>query len=440
MFFLEIAILFLLLLIGTRRGGLFLGMVGGVGMVLLVFGLHLKPANPPINVILIIASVITAAATMQTAGGMDYMVGLSAKILRKNPKYITFLAPIVVYIFCFLSGTGYVAFSLLPVIAEVARESNIRPERPLSITACASQQAVIASPISAATALMIGIFAPFDIGLVDIMKVCVPATFIGVLVGALYASRMGKDLDKDSEYLARVANGEVPPVVKSVLSEGAFPKKAKISVLIFLLGALAIVLLGTFPTLGPTFVVDGKIKTLAMADTIEIIMLSVATIIVLLCKVNVGKIVNESVFKSGMTGIIVVFGVAWMSNTVVSANSSFIKSSIMAIVTMHPWMFLFAVCAVDVLIASQSVTTAAMMPLGVLLGVPVPILLAMYPAVNSHFFLPTSTIYVTSVALDTTKTTKIGKYVLNHSFMKPGFVTMASAIIVGMLIAQVVIK
>jgi anaerobic C4-dicarboxylate transporter-like protein len=428
-----------MLVIGARRGGLFLGMVGGVGMAILVFGFHLTPANPPINVILIIATVILAAGTMQAAGGMDYMVGLAETILRKNPKNITFLAPVVVYLFCFMSGTGYVAFSLLPVIAEVARESGIRPERPLSIAAAASQQAVIASPISAATAVMIGVFLPLNIGLIDILMVCVPATFIGVLTGSLYASRMGKDLDKDPEYLDRVAKGEVPPLLKKEYSEKQFTKEAKISVLLFLLAAVAIVIFGTVPALRPIIKYAGKMQALPMPETIEIIMLTISTAIVVFCKVNVGKISEGSVFKSGMIGVLVVFGVAWMSDTMVSANSSLIQSSVKATVMAYPWMFVFAVCAIDILIASQSVSAAAMMPLGVMLGVPAAALIGMYPAVNSHFFLPTSTIHVTSVALDNTKTTKIGKYVLNHSFMMPGFVTMIAAIIAGSLLAKLFI-
>ncbi|MEN6565331.1 MAG: anaerobic C4-dicarboxylate transporter [Veillonellales bacterium] len=440
MFWVELILLFSMLLIGARRGGLFLGMVGGLGMAVLVFGFHLTPANPPINVILIIATVILAAGTMQAAGGMDYMVGLAETILRKNPKNITFLAPVVVYLFCFMSGTGYVAFSLLPVIAEVARESGIRPERPLSITAAASQQAVIASPISAATAVMLGIFLPFNVGLVDILKVCIPATFIGVLAGALYASRMGKDLDKDSEYLERVAKGEVPPLVKEEYNEKHFTKEAKLAVLLFLLGAVAIVILGTFPSLRPLLKHAGKLQALPMPETIEIIMLVISTAMVVLCKVNVGKISDGSVFKSGMVGILVVFGVAWMSDTMVSTNSALIQSGIKSTVMAYPWMFLLAVFAIDILIASQSVSSAAMMPLGVLLGVPIPLLIAMYPAVNSHFFLPTSTIQVTSVALDCTKTTKIGKYVLNHSFMMPGFVTMAVAIIAGYILTEIFMR
>ena len=440
MFWVELVLLFSMLLIGARRGGLFLGMVGGLGMAVLVFGFHLTPANPPINVILIIATVILAAGTMQAAGGMDYMVGFAETILRKNPKNITFLAPVVVYLFCFMSGTGYVAFSLLPVIAEVARESGIRPERPLSITAAASQQAVIASPISAATAVMLGIFLPFNVGVVDILKVCIPATFIGVLAGALYASRMGKDLDKDSEYLERVAKGEVPPLVKKEYTEKRFTREAKLSVLLFLIGAIAIVIFGTFPSLRPILKYAGKLQALPMPETIEIIMLVISTAMVVLCKVNVGKISEGSVFKSGMVGILVVFGVAWMSDTMVSTNSALIQNGIKSTVMAYPWMFLFALFAIDVLIASQSVSSAAMLPLGVLLGVPIPIIIAMYPAVNSHFFLPTSTIQVTSVALDCTKTTKIGNYVLNHSFMMPGFVTMTVAIIAGYILAEIFIR
>jgi anaerobic C4-dicarboxylate transporter-like protein len=428
-----------MLCIGARLGGLCLGMAGGLGMAILVFGLDLTPSSPPINVILIISSVILAASTLQAAGGMDYLVSLAAKLLRENPGRITILAPFIAYLFSFMTGTGYVVFSLLPVIAEVARESRIRPERPLSISVIASQQALTGSPISAATAVMIGLLAPFNIGLFEIMKVCVPATLLGVLAGALYAGRMGKDLDRDPDYIDRLARGEIPPLLEGRIVHAKPSKEAKLSVTLFIIGSILVVLFGAFPEMRPLLNYAGKMQRLPMPNVIEIVMMSLALIMVVTCKVNVDKIAEGSVFRSGMMGVIIVFGVAWMSDTVVDANTTLIKGSVQAVVSQYPWLFILAVFAVSVLTASQAVTAAAMMPLGITLGVPAAILVAIFPAVCSYFFLPTSTAMVACVAIDSTKTTQIGKYVLNHSYMMPGLVTMITAIAVGLTLSKILI-
>ena len=318
-------------------------------------------------------------------------------------------------------------------------ESGVRPERPLSISVIASQQALTASPISAATAVMIGLLGPHGLGLMDILKVCVPATLLGVLAGAIYAGRMGKDLDKDPEYLKRVADGEVPPPVKKMTVRREYTKEAKLSVLLFVLGTVIVVLFGAFPALRPVLNFATKTQPLSMPNAIEIVMMVTAAIMVVACRVEVGKVVEGSVFKAGMMGVLIVFGVAWMSDTVVGANTELIKGSVRAAVTAYPWVFVFAVFVVSALTASQAVTTSAMMPLGLLLGVPTASLVGMFPAVNSYFFLPTSTAMVASVALDSTKTTKIGKYVLNHSFMMPGFVTMVVCVVIGLALAKLFI-
>lgn len=179
MFWTELCFILVALMIGARIGGVFLGMVGGLGVGVMVFIFGLTPSTPPIDVILIILSVVLAAASLQASGGLDLLVKLAEKILRRHPRYITLLAPFICYIFTFMSGTGHVVYSLLPVISEVARDSGIRPERPLSISVIASQQAITASPISAAMAAMIGLMAPLGVSISTIMMICVPATLIG---------------------------------------------------------------------------------------------------------------------------------------------------------------------------------------------------------------------------------------------------------------------
>ncbi|MEN6383848.1 MAG: anaerobic C4-dicarboxylate transporter [Phycisphaerales bacterium] len=438
MFWLELIIVLLMLIIGARRGGIFLGMMGGVGMAILVFGLQLTPSAPPVNILLIIISVILAASTMQAAGGMEYMVGLAESLLRKNPARITFLAPIVAYLFSFMTGTANVVFSLLPVIAEVARESGIRPERPLVSAVIATQLVIIASPLSAAIAAMVGFLAPLNITLIDILMVTIPATIVGVLAGAFYCSRMGKDLDKDPEYLERLANGEVPPLAIKEYSKTPFAQEAKSSVLLFLLGAIVVVLMGTSPSLRPTLNYAGKAEILSMPLTITIVMIAIAAIMVLVCRVNVSKIVEGTVFKSGMMAVVIVLGVAWMSDTVAAANNTLITGSLKAMVSSYPWLFTFALAAVATLTASQAVTTAALMPIGLMLGIPGSILLGLFPAVACCFILPTSSSMVACVALDSTKTTKIGKYVVNNSYVLPGLFAMVVSIIVGSLLARLV--
>ncbi len=437
MFWVQLGIILLMLVIGARRGGIFMGMAGGLGMGILVFGLHLSPSTPPYEIVLIVAAIILAASTLQAAGGLEYMVGVAERILRSNPARITFLAPLVAYTFSFMTGTANVVFSLLPVIAEVARESGVRPERPLSISVVATQLVLTASPISAAMAVMVGIMAPVNVSLVDILKVTIPATIIGVFAGALYSSRMGKDLDKDPEYLERVAQGEVPPLVKAEAVKKQYSQEAMMAVMLFLLGAFLVVLMGAFSSLRPVVLTAGKLAPLSMPIAMAIVMMAISAIMVMVCKVNVGKIIEGSVFKSGMMAVIIVLGVAWMSNTLVAANGDLVKNSIQQMVKTQPWLFMFALFALATLTASQAVTTASLIPLGLALGIPASLIVGMFPAVACCFILPTSPSMVASVALDTTKSTRIGKYVVNNSYVMPGFIAMTASMIAGWFLAKV---
>ena len=210
MFLMEFSVVLLAMFIGARFGGIFLGKAGGMGVAVLAFGFGLTPTSPPIDVMLIIMAVVVAASTLQAAGGMDYLVQIAEKLLRRNPEHITFLAPFIAYAFTFCSGTGNVAYSILPVIAEDARESGVRPERPISISVIASQQAITACPISAATVTLLGLLAPFGITLVDIMMICIPASLLAIFLGAFYANKMGKKLELDEEYQRRVREGLIP--------------------------------------------------------------------------------------------------------------------------------------------------------------------------------------------------------------------------------------
>lgn len=429
-----IQLLFVLvcIIVGARIGGVGLGVMGGLGVAILTFVFGLQPTSPPIDVMLMIAAVISAAGAMQAAGGLDFLVGVAEKILRKHPQNVTLLAPLVTYSFTFLAGTGHVAYSVLPVIAEVARETKIRPERPLGIAVIASQQAITASPISAATVALLGLLAGFDITLFDILKITIPATLIGVLVGAFASMKVGKELVHDPEYQRRLANGELDDHHVEV-SEIKNQFGAKLSVILFIAATVLIVLFGSIPSMRPTF--DGQ--SLGMPSIIEILMLTTAAVILLATKTSGAKAAQGSVFSAGMQAVIAIFGVAWMGDTFINGNIAQLTSSIEGVVTEMPWLFGIALFVMSILLYSQAATVRAIMPLGVALGLNPMLLIALFPAVNGYFFIPNYPTIVAAINFDRTGTTKIGKYILNHSFMMPGLVATIVGIGVGLLLIQI---
>lgn len=294
---LQLAFVLTAIIVGARLGGIGLGVMGGIGLAILTFVFGLQPTAPPIDVMLMIVAVISAASCMQAAGGLDYMVKLAEKLLRKNPSHVTILSPLVTYLFTFVAGTGHVAYSVLPVIAEVATETKIRPERPLGIAVIASQQAITASPISAATVALLGLLTGFNITLFDILKVTIPATLIGVLVGALFSMRVGKELVDDPEYQRRVTEGILEDK-RHTIKDVKNIKQAKLSVFIFILATVLIVLFGSFSGMRPSFVVGGETVMLDMPSIIEIIMLSAAAIILIFSKTDGIKATQGSLCSS----------------------------------------------------------------------------------------------------------------------------------------------
>lgn len=428
-----IQLLFVLaaIITGARLGGIGLGVMGGVGIAFLVFVFGLEPTSPPVDVMLMIAAVISAAAAMQAAGGLDYLVRLAEKMLRKNPSQVTILSPIVTYLFTFVAGTGHVAYSVLPVIAEVARETKIRPERPLGIAVIASQQAITASPISAATVALLGLLTGYDITLFDILKVSIPATLCGVLVGAFLSKRVGKELLEDPEYQRRVKAGMIKENSLS-FNEIRNPLQARLSIGLFLVSTVLIVLFGSIPAMRPTF--NGV--AVSMPSIIEILMLSTAAIILLASRTDGIKPTQGSVFIAGMQAVIAIFGIAWMGDTFINGNITQLTESIKGIVTQMPWLFGVALFVMSILLYSQAATVRAIVPLGVALGLSPWMLIALYPAVNGYFFIPNYPTIVAAINFDRTGTTRIGKYILNHSFMMPGMVATVVAISTGLLLIQ----
>lgn len=428
---LQLLFVLVAIIIGARLGGIGLGVMGGMGLAVLTFGFGLQPTSPPIDVMLMIAAVISAASCMQAAGGLDYMVKLAERLLRKNPSQVIILSPIVTYLFTLVAGTGHVAYSLLPVIAEVATETKIRPERPLGIAVIASQQAITASPISAATVALLGLLTGFDVTLFDILKITVPATIIGVLVGAMFSMKVGKDLADDPEYRKRLSEGYLD-AAKVEIKDIHNKRHAVLSVLIFFLATVFIVFFGSFDSLRPAFVIGGETVRLGMSAIIEIVMLSAAALILLLTRTDGMKATQGSVFPAGMQAVIAIFGIAWMGDTFLQGNMLQLTRSIEGVVRQMPWLFGVALFVMSILLYSQAATVRALMPLGIALGISPLVLIALFPAVNGYFFIPNYPTVVAAINFDRTGTTRIGKYVLNHSFMLPGLISTGVAIGLGL--------
>ena len=429
---LQLLFVLLAIIVGARVGGIGLGVFGGLGLAVLTFIFGLEPTTPPIDVMLMIVAVIAAAGCMQAAGGLDLMVKWAEKILRRHPQRITLLSPLVTYLFTFFAGTGHVAYSVLPVIAEVARETGIRPERPMGIAVIASQQAITASPISAATVALLSMLAGYDITLFDILKISIPCTLVGVLVGALYSMRVGKELKDDPVYQARLKSGELSGA-NYCTAEVANPGKALTSVLLFLGATVGIVLFGSIDSLRPSFQTSEGVVVMQMAHIIEVLMLSVAALILLLTGTSGMKAAKSSVFNAGMQAVVAIFGIAWMGDTFISGNIAVIKENIFGLVTDMPWLFSIALFVMSILLFSQAATIRALLPLGMALGISPYMLIALFPAVNGYFFIPNYPTVVAAINFDTTGTTRIGKYVLNHSFMMPGLISTIVAVGLGIL-------
>lgn len=438
---LQLLIVLALIFIGARLGGIGLGIYGMVGVFILVFVFGLRPGTLPIDVMLIIVSVITAAAALQAAGGLEYLVGLAAKFLRKHPEQITYYGPLTTWLFCLVAGTAHTSYSLLPIISEIATNSKIRPERPMSVSAIAASLGITGSPVSAATAAIIStdLLGGAGVELKDVMLICIPASFIAILVASFVQNRVGKELGDDPEYRRRVKEGIINPEADAKLLEQfeTSPKpRAKYSVLAFLLGVLLVVVFGSVPSLRPSFMVDGELTRLSMPETIEIVMMSVAALILLVGKAKVGDAVKGNVFGAGMNAMVSIFGIAWMGDTFFNGNLEFFKTHIADVVTQYPFLFSVALFFMSIMLFSQAATVRTLYPLGVGLGLPPFALVAMFPAVNGYFFLPTYPTEVAAINFDRTGTTRIGRFVVNHSFQLSGFITTFVSIGIGYLVVR----
>lgn len=440
MLYLEFLFLLIVLYIGSRYGGIGLGVVSGIGLVVEVFIFKMPPTSPPVTVMLIILAVVTCASILEAAGGLKYMLQVAERLLRRNPKRVTMIAPLVTYTMTFLLGTGHAVYSIMPIIGDVALKNGIRPERPMAAASVASQIAITASPISAAVVYYLAELSTINhnITLLSILMVSVPATLFGTVLMSLYSMRRGKELEQDQDYQERLKD---PIFKEKILSTTAtsldevLPAAAKNSVMLFILSIVIIVLIAMFPEVR---MVSGN-KAIDMATVIQMMMLCFGGIILLVAKVNPKTVPEGVVFKSGMVAAIAIFGIAWMSDTYFQYAMPQFRSGIIDMVNTYPWTFALALFIVSVVVNSQAVVAKMMLPVGVALGLEPALLIGLMPALYGYFFIPNYPSDIATVNFDMTGTTKIGKWYFNHSFMAPGLVGVISACCVGYVLGQIVI-
>lgn len=432
-----------MILVGSQMKGIGLGVMGMVGLLIFILGFNMKPTDPPLDVMLIIMSIVTTAAALQASGGLDYLVSLAEKIIRSNPSNITFIAPFTVYFLCLFAGTAHIVYSLLPIISEVSAKKRIRPERPLSISVIASHLALTGSPMSAATAAMVVILG-YPGALVDVMKICIPASIIGLIVGCFSVFKYGKELSIDPLFIEKMKD---PEFAKSIDSDSETSNKslkpgAKTSVLIFAMAIVLIVIAGAFPALLPHFKPGAKSLAVAadgsltMVTVIGVVTLTASAAMMLITKTSATDVTKASLFTAMASAVVSVFGVVWMSSTFMNHNQELIQGVLGGVVSDYPWTFAIAVFIMGVLMFSQAATTKTMMPLGIALGLPPSVLMAVFPAVNSDFVLPGYPTLLAAINFDRTGSTRIGKFVINHSFILPGMVAIGVAIAIGFLLGS----
>lgn len=427
MIMVELLVVLLFIFLGARIGGIGIGFAGGAGVIALSFllGVPTSQAYIPVDVILIIMSVITAIAAMQVAGGMDWLVQLAENFLRKHPERITFYAPIVTFLMTLMAGTGHTAFSTLPVIAEVAKGQGVRPSRPLSIAVVASQIAITASPISAAVVAFSSMLAPKGVGYLTLLAVCIPTTFIACMIGAFVANFMGCELKNDPIYQQRLEQGLVKLTTEK---QRHILPTAKTATYIFLIAIAFVVCYAAAISNSVGLITDPAI---GRNEAIMAVMLTAAAAIVIFTKIDASKIPSASTFRSGMTACVCVLGVAWLGSTFVNAHVDGIKEMAGVLLADYPWMLAMVLFCASMLLYSQGATTVALMPAALAIGVAPLTAVASFAAVSALFVLPTYPTLLAAVEMDDTGSTRIGSYVFNHPFFIPGVVTITSAVALG---------
>ena len=439
----ELIVVILAIYMGTRTSGIGLGVWGLVGVAVLIFVFGEAPGNAPVDAVFIVITVITAASTMQAAGGIDWMVSVAAKVIRRKPKSVVFLAPAMSFLFTVGAGTGNIFYPLLPVIYDVSYQQKIRPERALSVSAVASQVGILCSPVSAATASMVVLLAPQGVDLGGLLLIMWPASIAGLFVAALVMMRHGKDLEDDPEFQRRLESHQIqPPTVDA--HDSKLPRTAVLSATLFLIGVGVIVLFGLFEGLRPVIGTDdaGDPVRLSVTVIIEVVMGIIAALIFVFCKVKAADVPKQPTFPAGIVGAIALFGIAWLANTFVAANQTLIVDGLGSVVSgssafLGALLFALALFAVAMLTTSQSSATNAIVPIGITIGLPAPLLVGLWPSTMGIYTLPANGSQVATVAFDQTGTTKMGKFVFDHSFQLPNLVYIGVAIVVGVTLSLI---
>ena len=437
----QLIVVILAIYMGTRTSGIGLGVWGLVGVAVLIFVFGEAPGNAPVDAVFIVITVITAASTMQAAGGIDWMVSIAAKVIRRKPKSVVFLAPAMSFLFTVGAGTGNIFYPLLPVIYDVSYQQKIRPERALSVSAVASQVGILCSPVSAATASMVVLLAPQGVDLGGLLLIMWPASIAGLLVAALVMMRHGKDLEDDPEFQRRLESHQIqPPTVDA--HDSRLPRTAVLSATLFLIGVGVIVLFGLFEGLRPVIGTDdaGDPVRLSVTVIIEVVMGVIAALIFVFCKVKAADVPKQPTFPAGIVGAIALFGIAWLANTFVAANQTLIVDGLGSVVSgssafLGALLFALALFAVAMLTTSQSSATNAIVPIGITIGLPAPLLVGLWPSTMGIYTLPANGSQVATVAFDQTGTTKMGRFVFDHSFQLPNLVYIGVAIVVGVTLS-----
>lgn len=446
---LQVIVILSALLLGTRYGGLGLGLISGIGLIVMVFVFGLAPGEPPVDVMLTIIAVIGCAATLQQARGLEVMMQFAEKFLRAHPERITILAPLTTWFLTVLCGTGHVVYTMFPIIEDIALKKGIRPERPMAVASTSAQMGITASPVSVATVSLASIIAEnagitgTSYSIPQILMVAIPASLSGVILAALWSLRRGKDLDKDPVFQEKMKDPEFAKTISasshSLLDE-VFPASAKRSVAVFLSAIAIVVILGAFDVLRPSFPnEDGELKALSMNLVIQMVMLVAGAIILIFCDVDNKKIASTPVFKAGMTAVFSVFGVAWMADTFFEAHIDSLESNLGGIVESAPWAYAIVLIVVSKLVNSQAAALVAIAPIGLSLGIDPAIIVGFYGAAYGYFILPTYPSDLACIGFDRTGTTHIGKFVVNHSFIIPGAISVFTSCVVGSLLATVLL-
>ena len=420
---LQLCIVLGALWVGSRYGSLALGAISGIGLAILVLGFQMKPGTPPTDVIYIIIAAVTCAGVMQASGGMDWLIQIAERLLRKHPERITFLAPLCTFFLTVLVGTGHVVYTLMPIICDIALKKGIRPERPCGVASIASQVGITCSPIAAAVVAFVSISNAngFDVSIPQVLMVTLPACIIGLLAASAASYNRGLDLDKDPVFQAKLKD---PEQYNYIYGESAtsldreISQSAKNAVYIFLGAILTIVVFAAFPQLLPVYD-TGRLK---MNIVIQIIMITAAALMIIFCKASPKKAVAGAVWQSGMVAVVAIYGIAWLADTYFANYIGEIQTMLKGIVAQYPWSIAFVFFLVSILINSQGAVVVAMLPLAYQLGIPGAVLLGVFPSVYGYFFIPNYPSDIATVNFDRSGTTVIGKYLLNHSFMMPGMV------------------